>query len=111
MDGRDTGTTDIILGANTAPPGVDPTALNTPPRYPPEAVRRGQQGIVQLRVLVATDGSAVTVEVAQSSGSALLDRAAREAVATWRFRPAQQTGITIPTLLPVSLSFSLIDAK
>jgi len=110
-EGREQGLTDIILGDNTVPPGEDPTAQNIPPRYPPEAVRRGQQGSVQLIVVVGTDGRALTVDVAVSSGYPLLDRAAREAVAKWRFRPGSQDGLAMPATLPVTLQFTLVDHR
>jgi len=110
-EGREEGLTDIILGENTVPPGEDPAAQNIPPRYPPEAVRRGQQGSVQLSVVVGTDGRALTVDVAVSSGYPLLDRAAREAVAKWRFRPGSQDGLPMPATLPVRLHFTLVDRR
>ena len=110
-EGREDGLTDIILGQNTVPPGEDPNAQNIPPRYPPEAVRRGQQGSVELSVVVGTDGRALTVDVAVSSGYPLLDRAAREAVAKWRFRPGSQDGLAMPTTLPVSFQFTLVDRR
>lgn len=110
-EGRDDGTTDIILGTNTIPPGDDPRAQNIPPRYPLDAARRGQQGAVELRVTVGTDGTALAVDVAVSSGYPLLDRAARDAVAKWRFRPGRENGIAMPTTIPVTLHFSLVDRQ
>ena len=110
-DGREEGLTDIILGENTVPPSEDPTAQNIPPRYPTEAARRGQEGTVQLSVVVGTDGSALAVDVAVSSGYPLLDRAAREAVAKWRFRPGSEDGLAMPTTLPVTFQFTLVDRR
>lgn len=63
-----------------------------PPRYPPQALRRGERGNVLVRVEVGPDGVPVSVSVAQSSGSRLLDRAAAEAVLRWRFQPAELNG-------------------
>lgn len=110
-EGRDDGTTDIILGANTVPPRGDPAAQNIPPRYPLDAARRGQQGIVELRIMVGTDGSALSVDVAVSSGHALLDRAARDAVVKWRFHPGQENGMVMPTSIPWTFQFSLVDRQ
>lgn len=67
--------------------------------------------MVRLNVLVATDGAALSVEVAQSSGYPLLDRAARDAVARWRFRPGQDGGIAVPSTIPVTLSFILDERR
>lgn len=44
--------------------------------YPPQALRRGWQGIVLLGFRVGIDGSIDSIHIAQSSGHALLDRAA-----------------------------------
>jgi protein TonB len=106
-EGRDEGTTDIIISDITTPPDRDPTYKNIPPRYPPEAARRGQQGTVTLRLYIAPDGNVMSAEVAESSGFPLLDRAARDAVAHWRFRPAKLEGHAIPGSLLYRLVFQL----
>ena len=62
------------------------------PRYPPQALRRGERGNVLVRAEIGPDGVPVSVSVAQSSGSRLLDRAATDAVLRWRFQPAQLNG-------------------
>ncbi len=110
-EGRPDGTTDIVLGPSTVPAGPDTSHYNIPPRFPPEAVRRGQQGVVRLNVLVGTDGTALSVDVAGSSGHPLLDRAAREAVARWRFQPGRDAGLAVPSTVPVTLSFVLEDRR
>jgi protein TonB len=48
--------------------------------YPPLARRRGTQGTTRLAFEIGADGRARGVAVAQSSGFALLDRAALRAV-------------------------------
>ena len=65
---------------------------NVAPRYPPEAARRGEQGTVLLRIYIAPDGTVDHVEIARSSGSAILDRAAQDRIATWHFHPAIREG-------------------
>ncbi|NOY43153.1 MAG: energy transducer TonB [Planctomycetes bacterium] len=76
---------------------------NRPPSYPPEAIRRREKGIVLLRLTIAISGQIERVEVAKSSGHAILDRAAVKAVSTWRARPAKQEGTPVASveLLPV----------
>jgi protein TonB len=44
-----------------------------------------------------------------TSGSALLDRAARDAVRGWRFRPAKRAGQTVVGWVDVPVSFRLTD--
>ena len=84
------------IPAPTAPVAVteasfDADYLHNPkPEYPWAARRRGEEGRVMLRVRVSAQGTALAVEIAQSSGSALLDEAARDAVLRWRFVPARR---------------------
>lgn len=49
--------------------------------YPPLARREGWEGVVQLQFDVAGDGAIRNIQLASSSGYALLDRAAQEALA------------------------------
>jgi protein TonB len=74
---------------------VDPQPISgrTPaPRYPPRALRRGEEGVVNVRVQIGPDGVPTSVSLVSGSGSRDLDRAALDAVRRWRFRPAQQDG-------------------
>lgn len=88
--------TPALVAAPRAEPAVTPPAFNAaylrnpPPRYPPAARRNGEEGTVLLRVLVTVDGAAARVELDRSSGSALLDSAAQDAVRGWRFVPARR---------------------
>jgi protein TonB len=76
---------------------------NRRPSYPPEAYRRGIQGEVTLRIHVAQSGHVESVEIVRSSGYVILDRAAVDAVSTWRGTPARRHGAPIASvhLLPV----------
>lgn len=77
------------------------------PDYPRDARRRGEQGTVLLRVLVGRDGMPIEVAIEHSSGSRQLDRAAREAVLRWRFRPVQINGVTVPASGLVPIKFDI----
>jgi protein TonB len=79
----------------------------TDPRYPPDSKRRGEQGVVMLRVHVGSDGLPQQVEIARSSGFFRLDHAAREAVMRWRFRPVQVNGRAVPARGLVPVAFNL----
>lgn len=50
-------------------------------QYPPLARREGWEGVVQLQFDVAGDGAIRNIQLASSSGYALLDRAAQDALA------------------------------
>ncbi len=62
------------------PTRPDSAYRNMPPRYPEDAARHGQRGVVDIIVHVTPDGRAGRVEVAASSGVAALDHSAVEAL-------------------------------
>ncbi len=67
--------------------------------YPPEAIARGLEGEVRLIIVLADDGSITDVQVAASSGHAILDNAAIKAA--WAM--GKLPGATVRQLiLPVS---------
>jgi protein TonB len=76
-----------------------------PPRYPQRAMRRGEEGLVRVKVEVGADGEPTSVTVDTSSQSRELDRAALDAVRRWRFRPAQQDGVAVAGTLIVPIEF------
>ena len=80
---------------------------NPPPSYPRISRRLREEGTVALRVRVATDGSPVTIEIAESSGSPRLDAAARDAVSRWRFIPAQRGNRAVAAWVVVPIEFKL----
>jgi protein TonB len=74
------------------------------------ARRRGDQGVVLLRVHVRADGSVVTAEIKQSSGSSLLDDAALQTVReSWRFVPARLNSTPVESWVEVPIRFVLGD--
>lgn len=79
---------------------------NLPPPFPPEAARRHEFGLVGLRLHIAEDGHVDRVEVAHSSGFAVLDAAASEALASWHFTPARQDGHPVADVLDININFS-----
>lgn len=83
-----------------------PVPIEAPsPSYPRRALRRGDSGEVVLRVQVDARGVPGQVEVASSSGSRDLDRAAQSAVQRWRFRPAMRDGVPVPGAVNVPVTF------
>jgi protein TonB len=80
-----------------------------PPAYPEIARRRGQQGLVLLRVNVSAVGMAVAVAVAESSGYPSLDSAALSAVQQWQFVPALRGGVPVAAVAEVPIRFRLTD--
>lgn len=90
----------------TAPDDA-PVAIHSPaPRYPPEALRRGESGSVLLRVHVDAGGMPQAIDLVRSSRSRALDRAATVAVWRWRFRPAQRDGRPVDGAVQVPIVFT-----
>ncbi|MEZ5461361.1 energy transducer TonB [Dokdonella sp.] len=75
------------------------------PKYPLASIRRGEHGSVLLRVTVGRDGLPREAEIARSSGFYRLDKAAREAVLRWRFRPVRVDGIAVQATGLVPIEF------
>ena len=92
----------------TVPARFDADYLHNPkPSYPALSRRMGEEGRVVLRVQVKADGTAETVDVAESSGFPRLDQAARDAVQRWRFVPARRGDQAVPSSIRVPLLFRL----
>ena len=85
--------------------------VNPKPTYPMLARRRGEQGVVLLRVHVRADGSVAEVTVTQSSGFSQLDDSALRTVReSWRFIPARLDGIPVESWVEVPIRFVLGNA-
>ncbi|WP_371323935.1 energy transducer TonB [Dechloromonas sp. ZY10] len=90
------------------PARFDAAYLNNPrPAYPPLSRRLGEEGKVLLRVRVAADGHALTVDVDKSSNFPRLDEAARQAVSRWRFVPARRGDEAVEATVIVPMVFRL----
>jgi protein TonB len=78
-------------------------AENPRPAYPVLARRRNWQGTVILSVRVSQLGTVDRVEIKQSSGHGLLDKAALKAVLQWRFRTGMEKNrpVAMTVLVPV----------
>ena len=96
-----------LVDQRTIPASPDDPNVNKPAAYPRAAALRGEEGTVYLRTLVAPDGHAESVEIEQSSGYPDLDRAARNAIAAWHFRPAIQGGLPVQSEMMEAYHFHL----
>lgn len=107
------GTVDDIGDAAVAVAGgVDEEARplyrsNPVPHYPGLARKRGYEGRVLLDVLVADNGTAAAIRLVESSGYAILDRAAMTAVRDWLFAPGLKGGRKVEMWVRVPVRFEL----
>lgn len=75
--------------------------------YPKTALHNRVEGTVVLRVLVGEDGGVKDIQIDRSSGSRDLDRAAREAVMMWKFKPGMRGGVPYSGWARVPINFTL----
>jgi protein TonB len=95
-----------------ATPSFDAAYLDNPrPAYPSVSRIEGEQGTVILRVHVLATGLADRVEIHTSSGHDRLDKAARSAVARWRFVPARSGDQAVAAWVQVPIVYSLQKAQ
>ena len=77
------------------------------PAYPERARRAGAEGVVGVRIALASDGSVRQVELTQSSGSRLLDEAALAAARASSFAPASRNRAPVDSEAVASYRFEL----
>jgi len=104
--------------ATETPPAQPPAAAQSlkvsrrvDPTYPPSARRAGEEGSVQLRILVDERGLPGDVQIVKSSGFARLDQAAIDAVRRWRFVAATNGSQTVVAWTQVAITFRLTGEK
>ncbi|MFZ0731326.1 MAG: energy transducer TonB [Candidatus Sulfotelmatobacter sp.] len=103
-------------GVGDGAPGIYPagkmgTTIPEPiyspePSFSEEARKAKFQGIVVLMLVVGKDGRPYNIQVGQSLGMGL-DQKAIEAVYRWRFRPATLNGEPVATKIAVQVDFHL----
>jgi TonB family protein len=82
---------------------------NTPPIYPAIAKLRGYAGVVLVNAEILPDGRVGSTEVSKSSGYAILDKSAMEAVKLWKFEPAKKAGKPFAIRVKLPIKFVLHD--
>jgi protein TonB len=75
--------------------------------YPLGARLRGAEGAVRMIVRIGEDGWVEVVEIGESSGFTILDRAAERAVRRTRFAPATRNGLPITDKMTITIRFRL----
>lgn len=100
----------------TAPPpdanATGLTSTHTTPPYPDLARLLGQQGTVVLQIVVSAQGTVASATVVQSSGYPDLDAAAAAWVqAHWRYNPALQGGVPVPSQTRAAVKFDIRRAS
>lgn len=107
------------LGQDRAPESGPPAAVPAEgtegkpsacarPVYPRSSLRAEHQGIVTMSFLISVEGKVVDAKILTSSGHALLDTTALEAISLCRFKPAIVDGQAIEAWTKVQYRWTLI---
>ena len=110
---RPSGPPSLRLGADTSlgeirDNGTGPSCKsphNLYPAYPPLALQRGEKGSVKLRLHIDSSGDVILVEILESSGHPLLDKAAHDRLVTWHCNPATDGGAAVLDTLEIQINF------
>jgi protein TonB len=99
--------------AAPAPRAVTPPKIRkrVSPDYPTAAARDGVEGFVILAYSVTAAGRTADIVVTESSPPGVFDRAARNALASWRFEPVPEEDVASLPRMTVRLSFKLGDKQ
>jgi protein TonB len=79
----------------------------TPPSYPKQSLRLGEQGKTVLLVELDELGRVINIDVKTKSGFPRLDEAAINAVKSWRCSPAKRNGVAVRSVALQPFNFSL----
>jgi TonB family protein len=80
---------------------------NALPAYPEMARVRGYEGIVLVFAEILPDGRVGNMKIRKSSGYAILDQSAIEAVKPWKFEPAKKSGNPFTVWVELPIKFIL----
>ncbi|UXI69381.1 TonB family protein [Tahibacter amnicola] len=116
---RPTTPTETATAAAIPPPPVAPATpaggesrdaelvRQVPPQYPTAALRRRQEGWVQVEFTVTADGRVTNAHVLDSDPPRTFDRAALDAVQRWTFKPAVRNGGAIEATVKRRIEFKM----
>lgn len=80
---------------------------NPKPHYPELAIRRRMEGLVILQITISKSGTVSLLSIVRSSGFAILDKAAFDAVGQWQFTAASQGGKPVEWKVRLPVRFRL----
>ena len=100
------------------PPKHDPVRIaarfNTPesalrPPYPLDMRRSEEEATLKLRLTIDMRGRVTAVEPIGAANPSFLEAARRHIIRAWRYKPATEDGVSVPSSTVVTLSFRLDD--
>jgi TonB family protein len=99
-----TSSTALRVGGSVTPPSL---LRKQEPAYSEDARAAKLQGTVKLQVVIDVDGLAKDIQVVESLGYGL-DEKAVEAVILWNFKPGTLNGVPVPVQAQIEVNFRLL---
>jgi len=87
---------------------VTPDSALKPP-YPLDKRRAEEEATLRLRLSIDTRGRVIAVEPVGPADASFLEAARRHIIRAWRYKPATEGGVAIPSSTVINLSFRLED--
>jgi periplasmic protein TonB len=94
----------VRIGARFA---TSESALKPP--YPLDKIRSEEEATLRLKLTIDARGRVTAVDPVGAADPSFLEAARRHIVRAWRYKPAMEDGVAVPTTTVISLSFRLED--
>jgi len=100
------------------PPKADPVRIGPrlatnenalKPPYPLDKRRAEEEATLRLKLSIDTRGRVVAVEPVGPADASFLEAARRHILRAWRYKPATEGGVAVPSSTVINLSFRLED--
>lgn len=110
-----------VIGTDVQLPPIDPprvapvrhaAVFSTPanavkPAYPLDKRRAGEEATLRLKLTIDTRGRVTAVEPVGPADPSFLEAARRHILKAWRYQPATEGGVAVPSSTVINLSFRL----
>ena len=80
------------------------------PPYPSDKLRLEQEAVLKLRLTIDARGRVTAVDPVGAVDPSFLEAARRHIIRVWRYKPALEDGVAVPTTTVINLSFRLEEA-
>jgi protein TonB len=87
---------------------VTDSALRPP--YPNDKLRLEEEATLKLRLTIDARGRVIAVDPVGAVDPSFLEAARRHILRVWRYKPATEDGVAVPTTTVINLSFRLEEA-
>ena len=80
------------------------------PPYPNDKLRLEEEATLKLRLSIDARGRVTAVEPVGQADPSFLEAARRHIIKAWRYKPATEDGVAVPSSVVINLSFRLEEA-